>query len=67
MQEASENLKKKITMPPVIAFHAFHCQFVVGTEAFSVALGVVLAQKKQDEKLQTIQFLSRTITEQERQ
>ena len=48
MQKAFEELKQKLTSPPVLAFPNFEKSFVVETDASSVAVGAVLAQRKED-------------------
>lgn len=66
MQTAFERLKEKLTTPLVLAFSDFDAPFVVETDASSVVLGAVLAQKKDDGKVHPIQYASRTMTETEK-
>ena len=56
-QKAFEGLKLKLTTPPVL----------VETDASSVAVGAVLAQKKEDKKTHPIQYASRTLSQAERE
>ena len=66
MQKAFERLKFKLTSPPVLAFPDFDQPFVVETDASSVAVGAVLTQRKEDKRVQPIQYASRTMTSAER-
>ena len=66
MQEAFEKLKLKLTSPPVLAFPDFQRPFVVETDASSVAVGAVMAQRKEDRKVHPIQYASRPMTSAER-
>eukprot|EP00737_Agarophyton_chilense_P002014 gb/GEZJ01002279.1/.p1 GENE.gb/GEZJ01002279.1/~~gb/GEZJ01002279.1/.p1 ORF type:complete len:384 (+),score=41.68 gb/GEZJ01002279.1/:2514-3665(+) len=66
MQAAFEDLKKKMTTPPVLAFPDFDSPFIVEKDASSVALGAVLSQKKEDGKVHPIQYASRSMTPAER-
>lgn len=61
MQEAFEYLMKGLSTPP-----EFAPSFVMETYASSAALDLVLSQKKEDEKLHSVQFETRTMTEHER-
>ena len=66
MMSAFEVLKQRLTSPPVLAFPEFEAPFIVETDASSVAVGAVLAQKKEDGKVHPIQYASRTMTAAER-
>ena len=61
MTLAFNDLKSMHISSPVLAFPDFSEPFVVGTDASSVALGAVLAQKKDDGKIHRVQDASRTI------
>ena len=64
-QIAFETLKESIISPPVLRMPDFSKQFVLQTEASSVALGAVLSQVV-DGGRQPVAFISRTVTQQER-
>ena len=66
MRAAFECLKEKLTTPPVPTFPNFEEPFVVETDASSVCLGAVLAQKKEDGRIHPVQYASRTMTPAER-
>ena len=66
MRVAFDTLKERLTSPPLLAFPDFDAPFVVETDASSVAIGAVLAQKKEDGKVHPIQYASRTMTAAER-
>ncbi|CDF33201.1 unnamed protein product [Chondrus crispus] len=66
MQEAFDELRIKLTSPPVLAYPDFEKAFVVETDASSVSVGAVLAQKKEDGKIHPIQYASRTMNTSER-
>ena len=66
MLEAFEKLKLKLTSPPVLTFPDFEKLYVVETDASSVAVGAVMAQRKEDRKVHPIQLASRTMTSAER-
>ena len=50
MQEDFDELHIKLTSLPVLAYLDFEKPFVVETDASSVSVGAVLAQKKEDWK-----------------
>lgn len=54
-------------MPALLSFPNFDSLFFVETDASSVSLGVKLAPKKMDGKVHPIEFVSPTMTDQERQ
>lgn len=62
MEVAFQDLKRKLTTPPLLAFPDFDLPFIVETDASCLSLGAVLAQKKEDDKIHPIQFASRTMT-----
>lgn len=51
MQLALDQLKTKLTKPLVLVFPDFYKPFGLETDAFSVAVGVMLSQKKYDGKI----------------
>lgn len=61
MQRAFEDLKNRLCSPPIIAFPDFDTPFIVETDASSVGLGAVLAQKDEKGAVHPIQFASRTL------
>ena len=62
-----ESLKLKLTTPPVLAFPNLDELFLVETDASSVAVGAVLAQKKEDKKTHPIQYASGTLCQADRE
>ena len=66
MRSAFEVLKQKLTTPPLLSLPDFDVPFVVETDASSVAVGAVLAQKKKDGKIHPVQYASRTMKKTER-
>ena len=62
-QKVFESLKLNLSTPPVLAFHYFDEPFLVEADASSVAVGAVLAQKKEDSKTHPIQHASRTMSQ----
>ena len=56
------DLKSCLTTAPVLAFPDFDSPFVVETDAFTSALGAVLAQKREDGRFHSVQYASRTMT-----
>ena len=54
MQQAFDELRIKLTSPPVLAYPDLEKPFVVETDVSSVSVGAVLAQKKQDGKIRPI-------------
>ena len=66
MRTAFQKLKQGVTSPPRLALPNFDVPFVVETDASKVAVGEVLAQKKEDKKIHPIQYASRTMTEAEK-
>lgn len=61
MQVAFDDLKGKLTCPPVLSFPEFDNMFMIETDGSSVAVGAVLSQKKLDVKVQPVQFGSRSM------
>ena len=66
MRKAFQNLKQRVTSPPLLALPKFEEPLVVETDASSVAVGAVLDQKKEDKKVHPIQYASRRMTGTER-
>lgn len=66
MQMAFEDLKNKLTTPPVLVYSDFETPFMVKTDDSSFAFRVVLAQKKGGGKVHPVQFSSHTMTGEER-
>ena len=66
MRKAFEGLKVTLTSLPVLAFSDFDQPFVVETDLSSVAVGAVLAQRREDKRFHPIQYASRTMTSAER-
>ena len=64
-QIAFEALKEAIMSPPVLRMPDFSKQFILQTDASSVALGAVLPQVV-DGARQPVAFISRTLTQQEK-
>ena len=54
MRSAFEGLRQKLTTPPLLPLLDIDVPFVVETDASSVAVGAVLAQKKKDGKIHPI-------------
>ena len=65
-QAAFDKLKTALVTPPVLAYPDFEEPFVVETDASNVALGAVVAQKKEDGKDHPIEYASRTMSAPER-
>ena len=61
-----EQLEQKLTTPLLLALPDFDVLFVVETDASSVAVGAVLAQKKKDGKIHPVKYASRTMNKTER-
>lgn len=57
---AYTKLKEKRTDPPVLAYLNFECPIIVETDASSVAVGAVLAQKQIDRRIYSVQLASQT-------
>lgn len=66
MNVAFENLKEKLTSPPVLAFSDFETHFIMETDAFSAAVGSILAKKMEDGNNNLLQYESRTMNAAER-
>ena len=66
MEEAFNKLKERLCSPPILAYPNYEKQFFVETDASSVAVGAVLAQKDEKGSLHPVQFASRTMSAHER-
>jgi hypothetical protein len=64
-QEAFDMLKRAIAHPPVLQMADFSQKFILQTDASGLALGAVLLQEKNRDRL-SIAYASRTLTAQER-
>ena len=60
-EEAFQELKKRLTEAPVLAFPVFHQGFLLDTDASGVGLGAVLAQKQEDGSVRPVAYASRTL------
>lgn len=60
MMEAFEVLKKKLTSPPVLGFLDFDALLIVEINAHSGVIDPVYAQKKEERKLNPMQYENRT-------
>ena len=65
-EEAFQELKKRLTEAPVLAFPVFHQGFLLDTDASGVGLGAVLAQKQEDGSVRPVAYASRTLQPHER-
>lgn len=54
MREDFDELKMKLTSTSVLEFPDLEQQFIVGTNAWSVAAGAVLSEKEEDDNLYPI-------------
>lgn len=61
-----EVLKQKLTTPPPLSFSDFDVPFVAETDAYSIAVGAVVVQKKTEGKIHPIEYASRTMANTER-
>lgn len=66
MQEAFEGLNSKFTTPLALAFPYCKASFVLETDVSAVALGVVSSQRKEDGKINPVQYAFLTMTDVER-
>lgn len=60
-QAAFEELKRLLTMAPVLVFPDFKCPFILETDASLEGLGAVLAQRKEDGMIHPVSYASRTV------
>ena len=65
-EAAFDKLKTALVTPPLLEYPDFEQPFVVETDASKVALGAVLAQKKEDGMVHPIEYASRTMSATER-
>jgi len=61
-QTSFEELKKRLVIPPVLAYPNFDVDFVLETDASHQGLGAVLSQKQEDGKLHPIAYASRALS-----
>lgn len=59
-------LNDKLTRPWLLSFPGSNHPFIVKTDASKIAVGVVLARKRDDQEIHPMQFASRTMTKEER-
>ena len=64
-QQAFEELKRRLTSAPLLAFPNFTRGFLLETDASGVGLGAVLAQKQDDNTVRPVAYASRTINKHE--
>ena len=65
-QEAFEELRRKLTSAPVLAFPDYSRPFTLDTDASGTGLGAVLSQVDEDGKERVIAYASRTMSKAER-
>ena len=65
-EEAFQELKKRLTEAPVLAFPVFHQRFLLDTDASGIGLGAVLAQKQEGGSVRPVAYASRTLQPHER-
>ncbi|CDF36681.1 unnamed protein product [Chondrus crispus] len=63
MQKAFEDVKRKLTSPPVLAFPHFGKSFVAETDASSVSVGAVITQCKEYGKITAVQCAIRAMND----
>lgn len=61
-QVAFEELKRRLTSAPILAYPDFDLDFVLETDASYHGLGAVLSQKLPDQKLHPVAFASRALS-----
>ena len=64
-QKAFDELKRRLTSPPTLAFPDFSKSFILETDASGVGLGAVLAQAQDDGTVRPIAYASRTVQKHE--
>ena len=65
-QGAFEELKKRLTTPPVLAYPCFQRDFVLETDASIDGIGAVLGQYQDDKNLHPVSYASRALSQSER-
>ena len=63
--EAFQELKRRLTNPPILAFPRFDCKFLIATDASDSAIGAVLSQVQEGAE-KVIAYWSRQLTKAER-
>ena len=63
--EAFQELKRRLTNPPILAFPRFDCKFLLATDASDSAIGAVLSQVQEGAE-KVIAYWSRQLTKAER-
>lgn len=66
MEIAFDELKHRLTNPPVLAFPDFEQPFLVEMDVSSKVVREVLSQQKEDGKIHPIHYASRTLNKAER-
>ena len=66
MTSSFNDLKNRLVSPPILSMPNFTLPFIVETDASNVAVGAVLAQKREDGKVHPVQYASRTMSAAER-
>ena len=61
-EKAAQYLKDRITSAPILIFPNFNKQFVLTTDASSIAIGAVLSQEGEDGKLHPVSFYSKALS-----
>jgi deoxyuridine 5'-triphosphate nucleotidohydrolase len=64
-QEAFDELKKRLTSSPTLAYPDITKQFIIETDASDYAYGAILSQIQEDKKLHPVAYLSHSFTETE--
>ncbi|CAG8656007.1 27184_t:CDS:2 [Dentiscutata erythropus] len=60
-QKAFENLKKRLTLAPILAYPDFSKTFMLFTDVSDIVLGAILFQKDNLERKQVISYASRSL------
>ena len=64
-QQAFEEVKRRLTSPPIFAFPDPDAEMIVAVDASNVGVGGILQQKDDNGKLRIIACTSRKLTEQQ--
>lgn len=65
-QDAFDELKRRLTTAPILAYPSFDCEFTLETDASIQGVGAVLSQRQNDQKLHPVAFASRALNPAER-